>query len=257
MNAVNFNGTVEYVRNVSQTLAVAINSGAAPLTYTNLTIGGTLTKTLSGNTTVNGVLTLNSNDLTTGANVLTLGPSATVTGNGDVVGTVRRTGPTTGTPLTFNNAQTIINFASALSQMDVTLVKSTPVTFTYALSREYTLTPGTGTVNATVQLAYKPTEVPSDTVEGNIVLWRLNPGTGQWENQHGILNTTDSTWHWVSLTGVTAFSRWTLSGLTPNAITLTTFSGSTPSNDGLIVVIVLAAAALLAGGWVLRRRTQA
>ncbi len=45
--------------------------------------------------------------------------------------------------------------------------------------------------------------------------------------------------------------------LTPNAITLTTFSGSTPTNDGWIVVIVLAAAALLAGGWVLRRRTQA
>jgi hypothetical protein len=44
---------------------------------------------------------------------------------------------------------------------------------------------------------------------------------------------------------------------TPNAITLNTFSGSTPANNGWIIVILLAAVALLAGGWALHRRTQA
>jgi len=238
-------------------IGLSIKSGTAYTpTYTDFAInGGGIT--LASNLNLSGTLALTSGDLTAGANLVNLGSNAIVTGAYDVVGTVRRTSPTTGSPLTFNNAQTTINFATAPTQMDVTLTKSTPVTFTYSLPREYTLTPGTGAVNATVQLAYKPAEVPGGTSESNIVLWRLNPTTGQWDNMHGTLNTTDLTWHWVSLTGVTEFSRWTQSGLTPTAITLSTFSGGTPTNNGWIIVILLAAVALLAGGWALRRRTQA
>jgi hypothetical protein len=219
--------------------------------YTGLTISGNVN--LLGATTAYASLTLNA-DLTANGNVLTLASSASVTGSGDVVGTVRRSAPATSTPLTFNNAQTLINFASAPDQMEVTLTKSTPVTFTYALPREYTLTPGTGTVNATVQLAYKPAEIPDGTSESNIVLWRDSGGT--WVNMGGTRDTSNPTWHWVSVAGVTEFSPWTLSGLTPTAITLNSFSGSTPTNNSWIVVLLLAATALLASGWALRRRTQ-
>jgi FlaG/FlaF family flagellin (archaellin) len=57
----------------------------------------------------------------------------------------------------------------------------------------------------------------------------------------------------VTAAGTTSLNSCT----TPTAITLNTFSGSTPTNNAWIIVILLAAAALLAGGWALRRRTQA
>jgi hypothetical protein len=74
---VTFSGTVEYLRTGSQTLAVAVNSGASPNTYANLKISGSGTKTLGSDifvtstfTSVSGttvsipilmVLTINSN----------------------------------------------------------------------------------------------------------------------------------------------------------------------------------------------------
>jgi hypothetical protein len=242
------NGTLEFAGSSVQTTGSEFPISGGPL---NLTLNNPNGVTLSGDRTITGVVALTNGDLTTGANILTLGSTAITSGSGDVVGTVRRTNPATGSALTFNNAQTTLNFTTAPTQMDVTLVKSAPSTFTYALPRQYALNP-TGSVNATVQLAYKPADVPSSTTESKIVLWRDNAGT--WENRGGTIDTTDSTWHWVSLPGVTQFSNWTLSGLTPTAITLTTFSGHAPTNQGWIVLILLVVGALLIGGWALRRR---
>ena len=55
---ITFSGTVEYSRSGAQTLAVAVQSGGNPNTYTNLKLSGTNAKTLSQNTTINGTLTL-------------------------------------------------------------------------------------------------------------------------------------------------------------------------------------------------------
>jgi hypothetical protein len=243
------NGTLEYAGTGVQTTGSEFPTSSGPL---NLTINNSNGVTLSGDRTIIGIVALTGGDLNTGANVLTLGSSATVSGSGDVVGTVRRTSPATGSALMFNNAQTTLNFATAPTQIDVTLIKSAPGTFTYALPRQYALNP-TGSVNATVQLAYKPADVPGGTTESKIVLWRDNTGT--WVNQGGTVDSTsDPTWHWVSLSGVTQFSNWTLSGLTPTAITLTTFSGHAPTNQGWIMLILLVVGVLLMGGWALRRR---
>ena len=215
--------------------------------YTGLTIAGNVN--LLGGTTTYLVLTLNA-DLTTNANVLTLARSSSVTGNGDVIGTVSRVSPATGTPLTFNNAQTIITFNTAPTQMDVTLAKTQG--FSFSIPRTYTLTP-TGPVNADIQLAYKPSEATAN--EAGTKLLRYDGAN--WVLQGGTVNMANLTWHWVSLAGVTTFSPWTLSAYSPTAITLTSFSGHNPTNDGWIVAILFATAVLLVGGWMLRRRTQA
>ena len=60
----------------------------------------------------------------------------------------------------------------------------------------------------------------------------------------------------MTATGVTTFSPFGLSSATPTAITLTTFSGRTPTNNGWIVLILLAVVMLLMGGWALRRRSR-
>jgi len=57
MNAIVFDGTVEYAKGGYQTLAIASNSGASPGNYTNLVLSGSGNKTLGVNTTVKNTLT--------------------------------------------------------------------------------------------------------------------------------------------------------------------------------------------------------
>lgn len=236
-------------------IGLSIKSGTAftPI-YTDSTISGVgVIVTLASNLNLTGTLTLTSGDLNTNGNLLTLGGNASVTGSGDVVGTVRRTSPATGSNLTFNNAQTMINFASAPDQMDVTLVKAAPGTFTYALPRTFTLTPGVGTINAAVQLAYKPAEISGGATESKIVLWRYNTENSTWENLGGTVDVTgDGTWHWVSQSGITQFSSWTVSGFTPTAVTVRDLTASSPASPAPMVLGVFG---LFAGGLLLRRRT--
>lgn len=134
---INLNGTVEYSASGSQILETNYSPGgsAEPSTYTNLRLSGSGTKTLSMNTTVNGTLTLGRDLDTTAGYVLTLGSGASVAGAGDVVGTVRRASPATGTALQLNNLYTTINFATAPTQMDVKLTKSAPSGLTRAVTR--------------------------------------------------------------------------------------------------------------------------
>ncbi|MCX7839251.1 MAG: delta-60 repeat domain-containing protein, partial [Anaerolineae bacterium] len=194
-------------------------------TFYNLTInntGGSVT--LANNMTVNGALTLTS-DLTTASNVLILGSSASVSGAGDVVGTVRRTS-FSGTQQ-YNNQYTTINFTTAPTQMDVKLTKSAPSGLTTAVNRYYTLTP-TGAVNATIQLAYKDSELNGVT-EANARLWRYDTGQSKWILQGGTVNTTNN--H-VSLAGVTQFSDWAISDNgAPTAVTLSSFRAQSSTFD--------------------------
>jgi hypothetical protein len=113
--------------------------------------------------------------------------------------------------------------------------------------------------NATITFYFASAEVPITQTCTSLQVWHWT-GSMPWELA-GTSGTPDctSTPRSVQVTGVASFSPFVLSSgaAGPTAITLTIFSGSTPTNDGLIAVIVLAAAALLAGVWVLRRRTQA
>lgn len=59
MTTINFNGTVQYDSTVSQTILQSTNSGANPVSYTNLVLGGSGVKTLpatNGTTSVSGSL---------------------------------------------------------------------------------------------------------------------------------------------------------------------------------------------------------
>ena len=83
MNAISFNGTVEYSRTGVQTLTILGNSGASPNTYTNLTLNGSEAKTLAYNTTINGKLTMaGTASLALSTFSLTYGASSTLKYNG-------------------------------------------------------------------------------------------------------------------------------------------------------------------------------
>ena len=177
---------------------------------------------LGQNINVMNLITLTT-DLTTDNYVVNLGSGATVAGVGDVIGTVRRTNPGTGTNLQFNNQYTHLNFATAPTQMDVVLTKGAPSGFSNAVSRYYTLTP-TGSVNAIIQLAYKTSEL-NGTVEANEKLWRFDTGQNRWVLQGG---TADTTNHYVQLGGVTQFSNWAIGDNgTPTSVKLSSFSART------------------------------
>jgi predicted outer membrane repeat protein len=199
-------------------------SGSGVPTFASLVISNSHASgvTLGQNITVTNQITLTT-DLTTTTQVLTLGPSATVTGAGDVIGTVRRSTPTTGSALQFNNQYTTINFETAPTQMDVKLTRSAPSGLTTAVGRYYTLSP-TGSVSATIQLAYKTSEL-NGTTEANEKLWRFDTGLNRWTLQGGTANTTN---HFVQLGGVTQFSDWAISDNgAPTAVKLSSFKADT------------------------------
>ncbi|MFL6228859.1 MAG: C25 family cysteine peptidase [Pyrinomonadaceae bacterium] len=128
MNAINFNGTVEYARGSAQTLAVASSAtgSVSPSTYTNLRLGGTGAKTLGVNTTVNGTLTLaGTASLASGGFTLTYGASATLEYAGSSAQTTTSTElPAAGGPnsLKINNASGVTLHASRAVNGTLTFV---------------------------------------------------------------------------------------------------------------------------------------
>ena len=176
--------------------------------------------TANADLTVTGNLILNADLTAGGSNVIVLDSSATVNGANDIVGTVRRTSPATGSALQFNNPYTTLNFSTAPTQMDVKLTKTAPSGWNKpVVKRYYTLTP-TGSVNATVQLAYQTGEL-NGTTEADLLLWRYDTGQDKWTFQGGTANTTN---HYVALTGVTQFSDWALSSNGPTSAILSKFN---------------------------------
>jgi hypothetical protein len=223
----------------------------------NVTVQGAGGVTLNVARTVNGILALTNGDLTTGANILTLGPNATTSGSGDVVGNVKRSAFVASTTYSFGNPNVTINFASATTlptDVTVTLGKTRPTGFTYSITRTYSIAQTGGVGFLTVlRLHYLDSELnlANGATEANLHLFKNISGT--WIDQGKSGN--DATANWVEQSGIDSFSEWTLSGnSTTTAITLTTFSGQTPTNQGWIMLILLVATGLLIGGWVLRRR---
>lgn len=182
------------------------------------------TVSLSGNLTLNGPLVLNGNIDTTAGYVLTLGSEATITGAGDIIGTVRRTNPGTGSALQFNNQYTSLNFTTAPTQIDMKLVKTQPAGFPYAVDRTYTITK-VGDAAATLRLAYKDTELhlSGGVSESSLALFRYDGGGWLMVGR----SAGDTTANWVESDNVTTFSDWTISGNSPTDIKLKSLSGRT------------------------------
>jgi fibronectin-binding autotransporter adhesin len=195
---VNFNGTV----------AQAIG-GSASTAFSGLTIANTGTgTTMNTSGSVSGVLTLTSDLTVTSPAILT--QSSTSAGAGDVVGAVRRT-DVDATLRSFGNVNVKIANTGA-TQVDVSLVKGVaPGGFASAVLRSYSITPGAGAISATVQLRYIDPGELNGNAEGSLTLWRaVGSPSATWTDQG--FTTRDGTNNWVQLTGITAFSNWTLAG---------------------------------------------
>ncbi|MEW6130617.1 MAG: C25 family cysteine peptidase [Acidobacteriota bacterium] len=201
-------------------------------TYSTIIINSGTTVTLTGDVTVTGNLTLNG-DLNTAGFTLTMPAAATSSGTGDVIGNLRRTGITLGTPLSFGNPFNTIQFDSGTppTEVTVTLTKSAPAGFPNAVQRTYTITPtGGSNYSATLQLHYLDGEL-NGNAEAAIELWRSDGSV--WAGQGATLR--DAIDNWVRLSGVTQFSPWTIAGPGgPTAIDLVSFTATGYDNGTLL-----------------------
>jgi hypothetical protein len=213
-----------------------------------VTITSGHTVSLSGNVTQDGPIVLAGN-IDTGGHVFTLGAAATLSGAGDIIGTTRRSSPTTGAALFFNNVPTTFNFTTAPTQMDVQLTKSQHPQANYAgggalmLPRYYTLTP-TGSATATVCLGYQDSELGSIT-ESDLRLCRWTGSGWSCPNRSESSSTTSNT---VCADSVSQFSDWTLGAVGPTALALRGFAARPYASQVWIMALsglVLAVGALL------------
>jgi YVTN family beta-propeller protein len=198
------------------------------VSYNNLTIANSAGVSLSANTTVTGELALTDGDLSTGAFTLTMPATATSSGSGVVVGSVKRTGITTGTTLSFGNPFNTIRFDSGTPPSEVTVsldehVPTTPAPFPTAIARKYTITPTGGSgYSATLRLHYQDADLNGNSEGASLNLWRYD-GTNWHKEGQTAFDTTDN---WIEKSGITQFSAWTMNSSVPTAATLESFEAT-------------------------------
>jgi hypothetical protein len=191
--------------------AAQITGAGFPSVVNNLTLSNPAGVTLSSPLTLNGALALASGNLSSASFALTLGASATCSGGYDVLGTTQRTHPiATGTAYCLGNPNTQVTVAGGSTVPSSLSSKLTTGTapFTGAAQRRYTLTAPGFSGSATLRLHYQDAELTGLT-ESNLDLYRHNPVTLYW-NHLGRTGAVDTANNWAELTGVTAFSDWTM-----------------------------------------------
>jgi hypothetical protein len=206
---------------------------------------------MEGDATVNVTLTLSNGDLMTNGYVLYMGMGATSDGTADVVGTVSRTDLGI-TPRAFGNPFNTITIDSGTppTQMDVTLDKFAPASFTNAVTRMYMLTPTGGSgFSATVRLHYLDSELNGNT-EAALELFRYDTSLSQWV-QEGPKSGSSTTDDWVEKSGVMDFSDWTLSDVSPTAVEVAAFTAKV-DDEGVVLDWGMASETHIAGFNVLR-----
>jgi hypothetical protein len=238
--------------------------GTGATTFNNLTNSNAAGIAMNGDNTVNGLLALTSSDITVASGkTLTQPLSSTTSGGADVVGNLTRTNGgvqfPSGSPITFGNPNTLLNFTAAGTRptaINFRLTETAPTDaatggtntgFPGAVKRTWLITPTGGSgFSATMQLHYLVGDlngnVETNTGPGSSVSLRLykyvinSPGTG-WQQQDfpNFNNTTIDTSfagsHFVKLVGVTGFSPWTIGGVSPTA-TNSTVSGRITDDAG-------------------------
>jgi hypothetical protein len=208
------------------------------LTLAN-TAGGIDASAASTNLTVTGLLTMTQNTdlklvnlVTDTTNVLIMGAGSTATtagtGQGEVVGTVRRTSFSSGTSYSFGSPFVqfgAFTFSAAPTQIDVTLTQGSPDTFANSVRRNYQINVTGGTITSTTLRLHYRDDVTTlnGNAEGSLDLWR---GPATWTDVGA--NTRDAANNWVEKTGVNTFSPWTLAntGNAPTAVRLTKFNAA-------------------------------
>jgi hypothetical protein len=201
------------------TFGGAGTSTALPaVTLNALTINRANGISLGGNVTVGGTLALNSGDIST-TDLFILTENGASSGTGDVVGTVQRS-DLGAAPVAFGNPNNQISINSGtITSATMYLDKGeTPTDFPQSVLRNYTITPGAGSLTqATVRLHYLDSELNLNTEDATLHLWR---NSGGWVDV-GQSN-ADFTDDWVEYNNVTGFSPWTISDpQAPTAVRLT------------------------------------
>lgn len=210
---------------VSLTATSAASIGGSIATsFAGLTLANTATIAASVDLTVGATLTISqSGDLDLGANTLILAPGSAPktagSGQGDVIGRVRRTSFVSGTSYGFGSPFTnfgAFTFTAPPTRIDVTLTKQSPADFTTAVQRRYWIEPIDGAdLAANLQLHYRDSELNGNSESLN--LWRQDSGV--WTNI-GFSSRSSSDNH-VSRNGISPFSLWTLSVSGPPVPTAT------------------------------------
>lgn len=181
----------------------------------NLNIAASSQITLQNNLTYNAASFTNNGSLNTGAFTLTLPASVNSSGNGEIIGTLKRNNFTIGSAVSFGNQFNTIRFDSGTppTELTVNLSLTQPVGFPNAVSRFYTITPNGGNnYSATVRLHYLDAELNGNT-EASLQLFRRDGAV--WSPQGATAR--DMTNNWVEVSGVTQFSPWALGNVAPTA----------------------------------------
>lgn len=157
----------------------------------------------------------------TGASTLTLpcsmtfDPSSTQFINGEIIGTVRHTnlGDCAGAAIPFTSRFTTVRFDSGTppTELTINVLREPPAGFGNAVRRTYNITPLGGSAwSSTLRLSYADADLNGNS-EASLALYR---NTGASWNPAGV-SARSSSENWAELTGVTDFSRWTLSSVGP------------------------------------------
>jgi hypothetical protein len=221
LGARSFTTTANYAYNGT---AAQVTGNGLPSSVNSLVISNTAGVTLTNDTTISATLVL-TGDLKTETNTLTMGSDATSSGEGDVVGSVKRT-VTPDKSYSFGSPYVTIYFSSTGTVNDVTvnLAKTTPEDFTNAVTRTYTITPTGSGYTATLRLRYLDSELGENNAS-NLQLWRFDSSTSRWslQTRTGAVNTMEK---WLEKIQVTEFSKWVMADKgSPTTVTLSAFSG--------------------------------
>ncbi|MBC8427629.1 VCBS repeat-containing protein, partial [bacterium] len=216
----------------------------------NLTIDNSSGVTLHDSRTINGTLTLTDGDLALNGKTVTLGQSATLSesdGN-----TVKDASGSITTTRTFNaddlssgsntaglGAEITTN--AALGETTITRGHAGQGNQQQGILRYFDISPANNSgLDATLVFHYDDSELNGNT-ESELELYRSTDSGSTWSNKGGTVDTDQET---ITLSGIDAFSRWTVfDGGFTNMVSLTGVIGSSVAwgdydNDGDLDILL-------------------
>ncbi len=171
------------------------------ITQNNLTADGSITCTI-------GSLDLNGNSCTLGSSGLVSESNGNEVTGGTVSITVPLNNPSAVNP---GGLGAVITSSANLGSTTITRgVAVQSVNGNNSIKKYFDITPATDTgLNATLVFNYFPDNLNSLN-ESNLVLYKSTDAGTTWTSEGGAVNTVS---HYVSLSGIGSFSRWTLSAI--------------------------------------------
>ena len=217
--------------------AAQVTGSMLPATVNDLTVNNSAGVTLSGDVQVDGNLTLTDGDLNLDGHTVTLGTAGvlnetagnTVTGTTGMITTTRDLNAPAG-----DNVGGMGAMLTSSANLGSTTIERHHFAGTgdsnQGILRMFNISPTTNSgLDATLRFYYDESEL-NGAVEDNLVLFRsLDAGDGNWAIRGGTVNTTDN---YVELSGIDAFSYWTLADdNSPIPVELTSFNAKVTGNS--------------------------